>query len=238
MKFPFPFFVPPHFLAPLLRMAFAPSSSGMLTGSGPLGGSLLAPLSRPEKKAGPERSGRNEASRSDRSVDSSSDRFHHAESRIPRKRFGVSAGDRKIFFEKDIRYENPKHNRAMEELLKNPAVAAILDKPQEQREFNRLLREKSRETKGGGVTAWALQEALQTFRNGKGKSIDYREGRDLAWAIFPGRSQTRYRTAPGQSPEARGSGSRLAGRSSSSDARGASRFLPPPSRRLPPRLVP
>ncbi|QQS20853.1 MAG: hypothetical protein IPL87_04900 [Candidatus Moraniibacteriota bacterium] len=126
-------------------------------------------------------------------------------SKAPEKRLGIAYGDRKIFFERDIRYENPKHNRAMQEFMRNPAIAEVLDKPEEVREFNRLLREKSRETRGGGVTVWGLQEVLQEFRSGAGKTIDAKEARKLAWTLFPKRFQTRYRTRPHvgmQSPSA------------------------------------
>lgn len=111
-------------------------------------------------------------------------------------RFGITAGDKKIFYRNELRYENPKYNPAVQKMLENPAVSKILDKPEEIREFNRKLLEKSKQTRGGGLTEKGLREAIYEFRTGKGKYIDYKEAQQLAWTLSPKKYQIGYLKGP------------------------------------------
>jgi hypothetical protein len=103
--------------------------------------------------------------------------------------------DDKVFFERDMKWENLKNSPIMKKLLADPEIASVLDKKEERAEFYSML--KTREK--GGVTKRELREFLWELRNGKARTISPEEGRRIAWKMIPGRFAKRYEMSRGES---------------------------------------
>ena len=105
-------------------------------------------------------------------------------------------GPNNIYQAKQVRFKKAKDSSAMQDLLKKKEVSAVLDKPEEVKEFYDTLRERAG---GKGVSVKTLQETLGKLHEGK-KSISEDEAFKLAKAIIP-RGFDHYRSFSETSPQ-------------------------------------
>ena len=107
-------------------------------------------------------------------------------------------------FSKDTNYISRKHLRnnsqndpAFHEIMRDPAVAKVLDQPGEQKKFHDLLREKARD---GKVDIHDMRQIADKLAHGRVGEISNTEGVQIARAFFPDSSRRYEHDAPEPEP--------------------------------------
>jgi hypothetical protein len=99
-----------------------------------------------------------------------------------------------VYSQKSMRYNKVKNSPVMKKILADKNIAKVLDEPREKREFYQALKSKS----GGGVTKNEFREVVTSFREGKGKFINDKEGYAIAKKFFKS-AGSRYMHSSGKS---------------------------------------
>ncbi|MFH0930084.1 MAG: hypothetical protein V1814_02420 [Candidatus Moraniibacteriota bacterium] len=81
-----------------------------------------------------------------------------------------------------------RYDPSFREIMRDPAIAKVLDRPDEQKKFHDLLREKA---KDGKVDVHDMKKIAYELAHGKVEDISSTEGRSIARAFFP-ESSRRY----------------------------------------------
>ncbi|HPN96457.1 MAG TPA: hypothetical protein PLK35_01690 [Candidatus Moranbacteria bacterium] len=92
-----------------------------------------------------------------------------------------SISNDKIYTSDEMKWQKEENSPAIKDLLADPEIAKVLDKPEERTEFFREMKQKGQ----GGLTRKGMREVLGKFRSGQGKHIDKDETMKMAQRIFP-----------------------------------------------------